>query len=152
MTEATEQAAFSEWCILELMGHRRLAGLVTECQVAGHGFLRLDVPHCDSGLGAGWCTVHGKCGCDPVESGNLSSETCPLHGARSDHPKLWTATQFYSPSSVYCMTPVSEDVARKIAVTNTPAPATRWELERASAVPVRGRHDEDDDDYDGPGF
>lgn len=32
------------WAILELMGHRRLAGYVTEQDVAGHGFLRIDVP------------------------------------------------------------------------------------------------------------
>jgi hypothetical protein len=35
---------FSEWCVLELMGHRRLAGKVTEVQIAGAGVLRLDVP------------------------------------------------------------------------------------------------------------
>ncbi len=37
-------AAFDEWCILELLGHRRLAGRVREVQLAGAGFLRLDVP------------------------------------------------------------------------------------------------------------
>jgi hypothetical protein len=35
---------FDEWVILELMGHRRLAGRVREVQVAGAGFLRLDMP------------------------------------------------------------------------------------------------------------
>lgn len=32
------------WAIIELMGHQRMAGLVTEETVAGHGFLRVDVP------------------------------------------------------------------------------------------------------------
>ena len=32
------------WCILELMGHRRLAGSVREVTIAGAGFLRLDIP------------------------------------------------------------------------------------------------------------
>jgi hypothetical protein len=32
------------WCILELMGHRRLAGWVSEQEVAGKVFVRLDVP------------------------------------------------------------------------------------------------------------
>lgn len=97
MSGATEPA-FSEWCILELMGHRRLAGLVTEQQVAGKGFLRLDVP-------AGTA--------DQLDLG-------------------WAATQFYSPDSVYCLTPVAEDVARKVATENRPQPATRWELEPAA--------------------
>ncbi len=40
MTEAT----FEGWVILELMGHRVLAGYVTEHTVAGTPFLRLDIP------------------------------------------------------------------------------------------------------------
>jgi hypothetical protein len=32
------------WCIVELLGHRRLAGHVREVQLAGAGFLRLDIP------------------------------------------------------------------------------------------------------------
>lgn len=35
---------FAEWVILEVMGHRRLAGWLTEQEIAGKGFLRLDVP------------------------------------------------------------------------------------------------------------
>ncbi len=35
---------FSEWAIIEMFGHRRLAGKVTEQEIAGKGFLRLDVP------------------------------------------------------------------------------------------------------------
>lgn len=32
------------WCILELMGHRRLGGVVTETTLAGKRVLRIDVP------------------------------------------------------------------------------------------------------------
>lgn len=39
-----DAAAFGEWCLVELMGHRRVAALVTEQTLAGQGFLRLDVP------------------------------------------------------------------------------------------------------------
>lgn len=31
-------------CILELMGHRRLAGYVSECELAGGKFLRIEIP------------------------------------------------------------------------------------------------------------
>lgn len=34
---------FEEWAILELMGHRQLAGRIQEWEVAGHGFLRIDI-------------------------------------------------------------------------------------------------------------
>lgn len=40
----TESTPFAQWVILELMGHRRLAGFLTEQEIAGKGFLRLDVP------------------------------------------------------------------------------------------------------------
>lgn len=102
---------FSQWCILELMGHRRLAGLVTECQIAGHGFLRLDVP-----------------------------------GESED---TWSVSQFYSPSSVYCMTPTTEQVGRSLATRNRPEPATRWELEPRRVEPC-GRFHEDGYDEDEP--
>ena len=34
---------FETWAIVELMGHQRVAGLVSERQVAGAGFLQIDV-------------------------------------------------------------------------------------------------------------
>jgi hypothetical protein len=38
------------------------------------------------------------------------------------------ATQFYPPSSVYCMTPCSEEAARAVARANRVEPVARWEL------------------------
>lgn len=39
-----ETPVFAGWMIVEIMGHRRLGGYVTEQQIAGAGFLRIDVP------------------------------------------------------------------------------------------------------------
>jgi hypothetical protein len=39
------KAGFTGWAILELIGHRRLAGRVSEATVAGAAFIRIDVPH-----------------------------------------------------------------------------------------------------------
>ena len=97
--------AFEGWAILELMGHRRLAGRLSESTIGGGAFVRIDVP-----------------------------------GDGAD-----VATQFYSPAAVYCITPTTEDVARKIAARSKPEPATRWELEPARSSPVI---DQDDDEYD----
>jgi hypothetical protein len=47
MTTDTDTPAFEGWAILELMGHRRLAGHLGEQQVAGAAFLRLDIPDGD---------------------------------------------------------------------------------------------------------
>lgn len=40
----SSESHFEGWAILELMGHRRLAGYVSECEVAGTKLLRIDVP------------------------------------------------------------------------------------------------------------
>lgn len=46
MAEATTEVI--GWAILELMGHRRLGGYVRPVEVAGKGFLRIDVPTTDT--------------------------------------------------------------------------------------------------------
>lgn len=43
MSDASEKDGYRGWAILELMGHRRLAGYVLEQEIAGHGFIRIDV-------------------------------------------------------------------------------------------------------------
>lgn len=83
----TTENEFEGWAILELMGHRRLAGWVSEVEWAGGKFLRIDVPQGDS-----------------------------------------TATQLYSPSAVYALTPTTEETARRVAQASTVAPVSRWEL------------------------
>jgi hypothetical protein len=39
-----EQAKFDHWCIVELFGHQRIAGRVTEQTLGGCAFVRVDVP------------------------------------------------------------------------------------------------------------
>lgn len=45
----SDSADFSGWAILELMGHRRLAGHVSEVEFAGGKFVRIDVPGDEDG-------------------------------------------------------------------------------------------------------
>ena len=85
---------YEGWSILELMGHRKLGGYVREQEIAGHGFLRIDIP--------------GPTGPDGAATA--------------------AATQFYSPASVYAITPTTEAMARAVAVRYQPEPVTRWEL------------------------
>lgn len=41
----SEPTAFTEfWAIVEIYGHTKIAGLVTEQVIAGQGFIRVDVP------------------------------------------------------------------------------------------------------------
>lgn len=40
----TEPQKFSQWAIVDVMGHQRYIGFVTEQVIAGTGFVRVDVP------------------------------------------------------------------------------------------------------------
>lgn len=109
MDETTKEV-FEGWCVLELMGHRKLGGYVKEQEIAGHGFLRIDIP---------------------------GDEGQPM------------ATQFYSPASVYAITPTTEEIARVVATRYQPEPVTRWELPAPRKGPYRyPEADRDDDETD----
>jgi hypothetical protein len=43
----SEQDKFDYWANVEVMGHRRFAGKVTEQVIAGCGIVRIDVPQVD---------------------------------------------------------------------------------------------------------
>lgn len=93
---------YEGWAIVELMGHRRLAGLVSQAEQFGVAMLRVDVPG---------------------ENGEVS------------------ATQFYGGSSIYCLTPTTEEIARAVALRNRPEPVARWELPAPKAeASTRCRH------------
>lgn len=106
MTDTT--SSFDQWAILEILGHRRLAGRLTEASIAGGSFLRIDIPETDG------------------------------------QPPM---TQYYAPSSVYAITPTTEDIARRAAARFRPAPVNRWEL---AAAPAAQTIVDSYDDEDGP--
>ncbi len=113
----SENGTIDGWAVLELMGHRRLAGYVVESEVAGQGMLRIDVPE----------NLHAPCECSANDKhALLHDEGCPctLTGA----PQDVAATQFYSPGAVYCLTPTTEQIARGLAQRLLPTPVHRFEL------------------------
>lgn len=63
-----DQDTFEGWAVLELMGHRKLGGLLSETQIGGASFIRIDVPNKCTATMANWCPVHGDCTC-PTANG-----------------------------------------------------------------------------------
>lgn len=43
----TTEDKFGSWAVLELFGHRRLGGYVTEQTIGGGAFIRIDIPAID---------------------------------------------------------------------------------------------------------
>lgn len=108
---------FEQWCILEIMGHQRYAGLVSEQAIGGSSFVRIDVPECE---------------------GRPAFSKC------------------FGAGSIYCITPVTEEVARMTArgLRQTPLqvydlPADVQEKLRNPTPAIAGRGGDDEyDDYD----
>jgi hypothetical protein len=46
--KSTENVSFDAWALLELFGHLKMAGRVTEQTIAGQGFVRIDVPETEN--------------------------------------------------------------------------------------------------------
>ena len=76
-------------CVLDLMGHRRLAGYVSEQEIAGAGMLRIDVP-AEAGLQfysllhhANYGRDRARRGADPAAGAGPSVEAATGHGRRS---------------------------------------------------------------------
>lgn len=89
-TDEQKSGAYEGWAILELMGHRRLAGFVSEVAQYGTAMVRIDIP--------------------------------------SEGEDGQAITQFYGGSSIYALTPVSEEAARAVARHHQPRPVSQYEL------------------------
>lgn len=105
---------FDSWALVELMGHQRIAGRVTEAEIGGCKFIRVDVPGTD--------------------------ERQPL-------------TKYLGPSSIYAITPLSEETARETARRIHPEPISAWDArllaqEADKRSTVRQLSDGDTEDED----
>ncbi len=116
------QEKFDSWAIIEIMGHQRLAGHVTEQAVAGSALLRVDVPE---------VTTEPRWG-NP-------GETIPAF------------TTFISSGSIYRMTPCTEEVAMAAIKQFRERPITCVAMPKAlpPADPLVVAPPEMDDDDDG---
>jgi len=85
----SEVTKFDSWALVELFGHQKIVGRVTEATIGGCALLRVDVP--------------------------------------ADGDKQ-AYTKFYGNGAIYALTPVSEDVARRLLERVRPEPINRWEL------------------------
>src|SRR5688572_7422971 len=106
--------------IIELFGHRRVAGVVREVEAFGGTFLRVDVPK------PGATPEAVRAGRQPTDSGETEA---------------WAATQLYGPQAVYGVTFCTAEVVLAAAGSSQHAPVSRWELPAPA-----GRHEVHDDD------
>jgi hypothetical protein len=125
---------FEEWAILELFGHQRLAGLVTEVQLGGASFVRVDVPEKNQ-----------------IPNGAPERRIAPpakiVTERRRHH---WKLTKFYNPAAIYAISPVTEATARLAAIGIAAEPVTRFdvsEMVREAKRSLRPAAIDEEEDY-----
>lgn len=115
---------YEGWAIVEVFGHRRLAGWVSEAEVFGDKFLRIDIPAPDSE----W----------------LKPDKPEVMISDAKNSAGWSATQLYGAKAVYGITYTTAEVVCRMVKNHQPAPVHQWELPAPE-----GRHDIYDDDDEG---
>ena len=123
---------FEGWAIVEMLGHKKIAGYLSEQAIGGGAMLRIDVPETKSG-------------------------TVPSRWDSDSGPDTAPYSKFVGIGSIYAITPCTEEFARKAARVierhNSPTPVdipTPPQLAAGGAVEaelVPAGHD-DDDDFD----
>lgn len=103
-----ETPQFESWAIVELMGHRQVAGRVTEQIIGGQALLRIDVPECPE-IAAHERERWGE------------KYTVPAQ------PAIPAYTQFYGVGSVYCLTPCTEEIARRVTLQKRERPVALFD-------------------------
>lgn len=125
------------WGIVELMGHVRLAGRVSEEERFGTKLGRIDIPKSEP--------------CTCANAPNSIAAPVPCQLCNSTGIVQSSTTQYFGGASIYRVTPVSEEVARHVAATCKPAPVQPWEFPRpALAGPKEEAEPEYQDDDDDP--
>jgi len=111
---------FETWAVVELFGHVRMAGRVTEQELFGSKLGRVDVPRPVERCG----DCNGSGNVLPFESGSSRCPACDGAGSTGGG----FTTVYFGAASVYRLTPTTEEVARAVAEGSQPAPVHRWEL------------------------
>ena len=113
----SEELKSDFWAIVEVMGHRRFAGLVGEKVIGGQSFVRIDIPECGP-----------------------------------DKPAF---TKLFGGASIYCISPVSEQLARIAAARSYVPPVSEYDLStewrekiNARSLPAPTEKDVNLDGYD----
>lgn len=111
---------FEQWCVCEIMGHKRFAGFVTEQAIGGASFVRIDVP-------------------EIVISG-IGDVAIP--------PKTLPAfTKLFGAASIYCLSPCTEETARAFAETMRSEGFSLYEAPRLTGPAATDEAPDDDGDF-----
>lgn len=99
-----QEKGFEQWAIVDLFGHQRIAGKVTEQTIGGCSFVRVDVP-----------------ALDPMK--------VTSYGAEKIRPAVPGFTKLYGNGAIYGMTFVTEETAKAAAAGMRSEPIDAYAVE-----------------------
>lgn len=95
-----QQEKFEAWALVELFGHTRVVGWVSEMTIGGGSFIRVDVPG--------------------------------------------GATRIFGHAAIYAISPITEEIARKLSAAIPAPPIEPWVVRRLLRPAASGGNDEND--------
>lgn len=120
------QQKFEQWCIVELFGHTKLAGLVSEQSLGGAMFVRVDVPE-----------VQREASSTKIVDGRYKEEKYT--------ETIASFTRFFGANAIYSITPTSEAIARAMAQRIATRPVAAFELPQLQALNAPDEHEDQPD-------
>jgi hypothetical protein len=127
-----QQPAFEGWAVLEQMGHNTYAGKISEFVLGGTSLIRIEVPEIPERTEKYQTYEDTPAGCyTRVEKERV------IHGRQA-------FTKLIGPSSVFAITPCTEEVARAAAEKMRAEPITCVQLPERLAI-AAGTEPEDSD-------
>lgn len=128
------------WAIVELMGHVRMAGRVSEEERFGAKLGRIDIPQPEVECKA--CGGSGRA----LPFDDADKRDCQeCSGTKKISGGF--VTQYFSGQSIYRMTPCTEAVARQVAKSAQPQPVSPYEFPKQLTRAAPSYQDEDDEEY-----
>lgn len=118
---------FESWGVVEVMGHQRFAGWISEQSIGGASFVRVDVPEVPA-----------------VAHRGYTQDAIPAY------------TKLFGGASIYAITPCTEEVARRAVANFCSRPLSHVDLVRRDenlvALPHTMEQDDGDGDFENPAF
>lgn len=99
-----QEQRFKAWAILELFGHKVMAGEVSEANIAGGVMIQINVPEVPA---------------VPAD---------PNYEYSRAQPFIPAFTKFFSPSAIYGITPTTEESARATAIRMRAPPIDAFDI------------------------
>ena len=125
MDNQQQSEKFDSWAIVELFGHQRIAGRVTEATIGGCALLRVDVPD------------------QPATEGDRWS---------SGQSAIPAYTRYFGNGAIYSMTPCTEEVAVRAAAGMRAAPPMPFSINSLNRPALTNGDDDSGDDSGGDEF